>query len=104
MHRKGRRRQVRDEGPPLSNEAAEQLERADRLAVPLEETDLAIRIQNILAGRGINTIGQLVNVPYKELREIPSLGSRAITEVKQELMRRGIYKRSWGMVPPRGAR
>jgi hypothetical protein len=42
----------------------ELLNRAKRLATPIEETDLSIRTKNVLLERGLDTISQLLRLSY----------------------------------------
>ncbi len=60
------------------------------LKMTLEELDLPTRIVNALHNGSIDTIGQLLGTPKKELYKIKNLGSKSITTIEQVLREKGI--------------
>jgi DNA-directed RNA polymerase subunit alpha len=60
------------------------------LKMTLEELDLPTRIVNALHNGGIETIGQLLGTPKKELMKIKNLGGKSLTIVEDILRKKGI--------------
>lgn len=60
------------------------------LKMTLEELDLPTRIVNALHNGGIDTIGQLLGTPKKELYKIKNLGAKSITTIEEVLREKGI--------------
>lgn len=60
------------------------------LKMTLEELDLPTRIVNALHNGGIDTIGQMLGTPKKELYKIKNLGSKSITTIEEVLREKGI--------------
>lgn len=60
------------------------------LKMTLEELDLPTRIVNALHNGGIDTVGQLLGTPKKELYKIKNLGSKSITIIEGILREKGI--------------
>lgn len=60
------------------------------LKMTLEELDLPTRIVNALHNGGIDTIGQLLGTPKKELYKIKNLGAKSITTIEEVLRDKGI--------------
>jgi DNA-directed RNA polymerase subunit alpha len=60
------------------------------LKMTLEELDLPTRIVNALHNGGIDTVGQLLGTPKKELYKIKNLGSKSITSIEEVLREKGI--------------
>ena len=60
------------------------------LKMTLEELDLQTRIVNALHNGGIDTVGQLLGTPKKELHKIKNLGSKSIDYIEEVLRKRGI--------------
>lgn len=60
------------------------------LKMTLEELDLPTRIVNALHNGGIDTIGQLLGTPQKELYKIKNLGTKSITTIEEVLREKGI--------------
>ena len=60
------------------------------LKMTLEELDLPTRIVNALHNGGIDTVGQLLGTPKKELYNIKNLGAKSITTIEVVLRDKGI--------------
>lgn len=60
------------------------------LKMTLEELDLPTRIVNALHNGGIDTVGQLLGTPKKELYKIKNLGTKSITSIEDVLREKGI--------------
>lgn len=60
------------------------------LKMTLEELDLQTRIVNALHNGGIDTVGQLLGTPKKELYKIKNLGAKSITNIEEILRKKGI--------------
>jgi len=60
------------------------------LKMTLEELDLQTRIVNALHNGGIDTVGQLLGTPKKELYKIKNLGVKSITHIEDVLRNKGI--------------
>jgi DNA-directed RNA polymerase subunit alpha len=60
------------------------------LKMTLEELDLPTRIVNALRNGRIETIGQLLGAPKKELYKIKNLGAKSITKIEEVLREKGI--------------
>ncbi|OGG16849.1 DNA-directed RNA polymerase subunit alpha [Candidatus Gottesmanbacteria bacterium RIFCSPHIGHO2_02_FULL_39_11] len=60
------------------------------LKMTLEELDLPTRIVNALHNGGIETIGQLLGTPKKDLMKIKNLGAKSVTVVEDILRKKGI--------------
>lgn len=60
------------------------------LKMTLEELDLQTRIVNALHNGGIDTVGQLLGTPKKELYKIKNLGAKSITHIEDVLRKKGI--------------
>ncbi|MBI5452234.1 DNA-directed RNA polymerase subunit alpha [Candidatus Gottesmanbacteria bacterium] len=60
------------------------------LKMTLEELDIPTRIVNALHNGGIDTIGQLLGTPKKELYKIKNLGTKSITTIEEVLREKGI--------------
>lgn len=60
------------------------------LKMTLEELDLQTRIVNALHNGGIDTVGQLLGTPKKELYKIKNLGAKSITHIEEVLRKKGI--------------
>lgn len=60
------------------------------LKMTLEELDLPTRIVNALHNGGIDTVGQLLGTPKKELYNIKNLGAKSITTIEEVLRDKGI--------------
>lgn len=60
------------------------------LRLTIDELDLPTRIYNSLRNGGIETIGQLVETPRKELISMRNMGGKSISIVEEKLRERGI--------------
>lgn len=60
------------------------------LKMTLEELDLPTRIVNALHNGSIDTVGQLLGTPKKELMKIKNLGAKSITSIEEVLREKGI--------------
>lgn len=60
------------------------------LKMALEELDLPTRIVNALHIGGIDTVGQLLGTPRKDLLKIKNLGSKSITIIEETLRNKGV--------------
>lgn len=52
---------------------------------PIEALDLSIRAQNCLKRAGINTVGELIRTPHRELKRIRNIGVRCLEEIETKL-------------------
>lgn len=62
----------------------------DVLKMSVEELDLPTRIYNSLKNGGIETVGQLLGTPKKDLTEIRNLGAKSITIIEEKLREKGV--------------
>lgn len=76
-------------------------EREDRLATPLAELDLPLRIVNSLEGAGLFTIKDLVALELDAVKAVDNLGAKAVSQIIDALGERGVYPTSWGVKPSR---
>ncbi|MBI2611292.1 DNA-directed RNA polymerase subunit alpha [Candidatus Gottesmanbacteria bacterium] len=60
------------------------------LKMTLEELDLPTRIVNALHIGGIDTVGQLLGTPRKELMKIKNLGAKSISVIDEILRAKGV--------------
>lgn len=60
------------------------------MRLTIDELDLPTRIYNSLRNGGIETIGQLVETPRKELIGMRNMGGKSISIVEEKLKERGI--------------
>lgn len=60
------------------------------LKMTLEELELPTRIVNALRNGGIETVGQLLGTPKKELYKIKNLGAKSISHIEEVLREKGI--------------
>ena len=60
------------------------------LKMLVEELDLPTRICNSLKNGGIETVGQLLGTPKKDLFKIKNLGVKSITLVEEKLREKGV--------------
>lgn len=60
------------------------------LKMTLEELDLPTRIVNALHNGGIDTVGQLLGTPKKELYKIKNLGTKSVSTIENILREKGI--------------
>jgi DNA-directed RNA polymerase alpha subunit len=62
----------------------------DTAGMSLEELDLPTRIYNSLRNGGIETLGQLLATPKKELMTMRNMGGKSITIVEDKLKEKGV--------------
>lgn len=62
----------------------------DVLKTLIEELDLPTRLENALKNGGIETVGQLLGTPRKELLKIKNLGGKSLSIVEEKLREKGI--------------
>lgn len=64
--------------------------REDVLHMTIEELDLPTRIVNALRNGRIETIGDLLDMPYKDLVKVKNLGSKSLSIVEEKLREKGV--------------
>lgn len=62
----------------------------DVLKMLIEELDLPTRMENALKNGGIETVGQLLGTPRKELMKIKNLGGKSLGIVEGKLREKGV--------------
>lgn len=77
--------QAPDEGVAITSSISE-----DILKMSIEELDLPTRTYNSLRNGGIETVGQLLGTPKKELTKIRNMGSKSITIIEEKLREKGV--------------
>lgn len=60
------------------------------LKMTIEELDLPTRIANAFKNGGIETVGQLLGTPKKELMKIKNLGGKSVDTVEEKLREKGV--------------
>ncbi len=60
------------------------------LKMTVEELDLPTRITNSLRNGGIETVGQLLGTPRKDLLKIKNLGAKSLSAVEEKLREKGV--------------
>jgi DNA-directed RNA polymerase subunit alpha len=60
------------------------------LKMLIEELDLPTRLENALKNGGIETVGQLLGTPRKELLKIKNLGAKSLSVVEEKLRDKGV--------------
>ena len=58
---------------------------------PVNDLELTVRSANCLKAESINYIGDLVQRTEVELLKMPNLGRKSLTEIKDDLVSRGLY-------------
>ena len=56
----------------------------------IDELDLPTRIYNSLRNAGIETVGEMLNVPRKDLMNYRNLGAKSLSIIEESLKERGI--------------
>ncbi len=64
------------------------------LKLTIDELDLPTRIYNSLRNGGIETIGQLLDTPRKELISMRNMGGKSISAIEEKLKEKGISLQS----------
>src|SRR3990167_7635421 len=62
----------------------------DVLKMTIDELDLPTRIYNSLRNAGIETVGEMLNVPRKDLMNYRNLGAKSLSIIEESLTERGI--------------
>ncbi len=62
----------------------------DVLKMLVEELDLPTRLENALKNGNIETVGQLLSTPRKELMKIKNLGGKSLSIVEDKLREKGV--------------
>lgn len=73
------------EGVSVSSSVSE-----DVLKLTVDELDLPTRIYNSLRNGGIETLGQLLATPRKELMSMRNMGGKSLTVIDEKLREKGI--------------
>lgn len=60
------------------------------LKLTIDELDLPTRIYNSLRNGGVETIGDILNTPRKELIAMRNMGGKSITTIEEKLKEKGI--------------
>lgn len=60
------------------------------LKMLIEELDLPTRLENALKNGGIETVGQLLGTPRKELLKIKNLGGKSLGIVEEKMQEKGV--------------
>lgn len=68
----------------------EESEENKLLSLTLEELDLSLRAFNCLKRAGMNTVGEIVEVPIDELAKIKNFGKKSFIEVKEKIESLGL--------------
>lgn len=62
----------------------------DGMGITVDELDLPTRIYNSLKNAGIETVGDLLNTPRKELMTYRNLGAKSLSIIEEALGKKGI--------------
>jgi len=76
--------------PQQANVAVSPTVSDDVLKMLVEELDLPTRLENALKNGGIETVGQLLGTPRKELLTIKNLGAKSLGIVEEKLREKGV--------------
>jgi len=60
------------------------------LKMTIEELDLATRVVNALKNGGVETVGQLLGTPRKDLTKIKNLGAKSLSAIEEKLREKGV--------------
>lgn len=74
-----------DQEEPVVEEVEEEDETEQLLSLTLEELDLSLRAFNCLKRAGLNTVGEILEVPVNELSKIKNFGRKSFVEVKEKI-------------------
>lgn len=77
--------EIGEEGVTISPAISE-----DTLRMTIDELDLPTRIFNSLRNAGIETVGQLLGTPKKDIINFRNLGAKSLTLIEESLRQRGI--------------
>jgi DNA-directed RNA polymerase subunit alpha len=73
------------EGVPVTASVSD-----DLLKLTIDELDLPTRIYNSLRNGGIETVGQLLSTPRKDLVSMRNMGAKSISVIEEKLQDKGI--------------
>ena len=73
------------EGTPVTSSISD-----DLLKLTIDELDLPTRIYNSLRNGGIETVGQLLGTPRKDLVSMRNMGAKSISVIEEKLQDKGI--------------
>jgi DNA-directed RNA polymerase subunit alpha len=76
--------------PAQANVAVTPTVSDDVLKMLIEELDLPTRLENALKNGGVETVGQLLGTPRKELLKIKNLGAKSLSIVEEKLREKGV--------------
>lgn len=76
---------VLEEGVVVSPSVSE-----DVLKMTLEELELPTRVVNSFKNSGVETVGQLLGTPRKDLLKIKNLGAKSLSIVEEKLREKGV--------------
>lgn len=73
-----------------SNVAISPLVSDDVLKMTIDELDLPTRVYNSLRNGGIETVGQLLGTPRKELTRLKNVGEKSLSIIDEKLREKGV--------------
>lgn len=76
---------IEDQGVAVTPSVSDEV-----LKMTIEELDLPTRITNSLKNGGIETVGQLLGTPKKNLLKIKNLGAKSLSVVEEKLREKGV--------------
>ena len=75
----------------IVEEIEEEVDETDEsLDLTIEELDLSLRAFNCLKRAGLDTVGQIIEVPVSELTNIKNFGRKSFAEVKEKIENLGL--------------
>ncbi len=75
----------------IVEEIEEEVDESDEsLDLTIEELDLSLRAFNCLKRAGLDTVGQIIEVPVSELTNIKNFGRKSFAEVKEKIENLGL--------------
>ena len=75
----------------IVEEIEEEVDESDEsLYLTIEELDLSLRAFNCLKRAGLDTVGQIIEVPVSELTNIKNFGRKSFAEVKEKIENLGL--------------
>lgn len=77
--------QIKDEGIKPSKVMSDTI-----LKMTIDELDLPTRIYNSLKNAGVETVGQLLDTPRRELMNFRNLGAKSLSVIEDSLKQKGI--------------
>lgn len=76
------------------SEEKENIEKDDRLSIPIEEAAFTMRTINCLRAENIKTINDLIKWKASELVQTPNLGKKSLCEIQEVLKNMGLELRA----------